>query len=636
MKRLIFLFLLIGCAASQPPPIALRPVRTPPPNPDALGYFIDAKLFEMKGQRKEAVKALYAAVSADTTSATLYGALSRNLNALRRFSEAVVPARLAVHLAPRNLENRLYLYNALIEGPKDTVSAVKQLEAITRLAPNPLRAYDGLLKIYTAQNRRSDILRTVDRVLTFPGLDNRGKLFAAETYLRNNAPERAAPLYRQIVIEDPRQLDAWRSLGRIALSTEDTLKAAGIFREALTHFPGRMDRRTGPLWGQLIRIYDSDTYVERLLSEAPLDTGFVERLASFSMILARRPGTEPKTTALRYSRAETLLDHLLQSDPDRHDLLGQKGHLLLNTNRPDEARAAFQRAYSQEPKAEYWLGIGDAYLSQNRKDKALEVFQSLYEKAPTASPLYPRIVFKLGWIYSTTDRMADARTVYARASKADPSRPDYRFELGRTYVLEKAWEEAIPVFKTLLDSTGDNSELFRRTLIELAQTYERAGRFDDAVVKFQRLLSIDPDNHHALNYLGYMLAEKGIRLNEAQSYIERALKAKPENGAYLDSMGWVYYQQGKYGKAMEYLERALKTEEGELQKLADDRRRAYLHENLSVIHDHAGDAARALGDLNRARRHWERASQFAPDNKTIQQKLQTFTAPVGDAPVGPE
>ncbi len=628
---------LLGCAASQPPSIVLRPARKPPPDPEALGYFIDAKRFEMKGERGAAVNALYAAIDIDSTSATLYGALSRNLNALRRFSEAVAPARRAVRLDPRNLENRRHFYHALMEGPKDTTAAVKQLEAITRIAPNPLAAYDGLLKIYAAQNRRDDVLRTVDRVLTIPSLNTRGQIFAAETYMRTNVPERASAVYRQVLAQNPRQANIWGRLGSIALTVGDTLKAEGIYREGLTHFQNRINRLTAPIWRQLFLIYDSDTYLEGLISETPLDTTFVEHLAKIVMDLARRPENNPKTTERRYNRAEILLDHLIHANPSRHDLLARKGYLLLNTNRPEEARATFGRAYKQDPKAEYWLGIGHTYLSQGRKNKALTLFQALYEKAPTNSPLYPQIVSELGRLYRAIGQMADARGVYAKAAEADTSRPEYRFELGYTYASEKAWEKAIPIFEALLDRVGDDSELFRRTLLELAQSYERAGRFDSAVAEFQRLITLDPDNHRALNNLGYMLAEKGIRLNEAERLIERALRAEPKNGAYLDSMGWVYYRQGRYDEAMEYLDRALKVEEAELQNHTDDDRyRASLYENLAVIYDHAGDAARALGDLNKARRHWKRASRFNPDNAAIHQKLQTFTAPVGNAPAGPE
>ena len=628
---------LLGCAASNPPGLLLRPVRTPPSHPEALSHYIDAKLAEIKGQRAVAVRALHAAIAIDTTSATLYSALVRNLNGLQRYTEAIVPARRSVRLEPRNLEHRWLLYHALINGPRDTSSAVAQLETIAQTDPDPLRAYDQLQQIYTAQHRRDDVLRTLHRISTLPSLSIQGKLRVADHYLHHQTPERAEALYRQLLAENPRQQEIWLRLGSRTLTGGDTLKAAETFREGLSHFHNRIDRSTGRIWSQLLLIYDSDTHLEGLLSKTFLDTAFVKPLADVFMSMARRPATqkEPEKVARLNHRAERLLDRLIQAEPDRHEHLGKKAGILLRTNRPKAARATFERAFQQDPKAEYMLGVGHTYLAEEQVDKALEIFQTLYKQAPANSRLYPQVVFELGRIYTDTDRFADARSVYSQAAQADPTRPGYRYEVGRTYVFENAWKEAISIFEDLVDKTEDSPEFFRRVLFELGHCYERTGQFDDAVVVFQRLLALDPENHRSLNYLGYMLAEKGVRLSEAERLIERALKAEPKNSAYLDSMGWVYYRQGRYAEAVRFLESALAEEETKLQGLAEDVRRRF-YGDLVVIYDHAGDAARALGDLNKARQHWERALEFDPGNETIRKKLQSFPGSAGGAPVGPE
>ena len=122
---------------------------------------------------------------------------------------------------------------------------------------------------------------------------------------------------------------------------------------------------------------------------------------------------------------------------------------------------------------------------------------------------------------------------------------------------------------------------------------------------------------------------------EAERLIERALQAEPKNSAYLDSMGWVYYRQGRYAEAIKFLESALAEEETKIQGLAEDVRGPF-YEDLVVIYDHAGDAARALEDLNKARQYWERALEFDPDNETIRKKLQSVPSSAGSSPVGPE
>ena len=74
------------------------------------------------------------------------------------------------------------------------------------------------------------------------------------------------------------------------------------------------------------------------------------------------------------------------------------------------------------------------------------------------------------------------------------------------------------------------------------------------------MLDVNPNNAPVLNYYGYMLANRGIRLDEATSYIQHAVKQDPNNGAYLDSLGWAYYKQNKLPEAQEYLEKAVDRE----------------------------------------------------------------------------
>ena len=93
--------------------------------------------------------------------------------------------------------------------------------------------------------------------------------------------------------------------------------------------------------------------------------------------------------------------------------------------------------------------------------------------------------------------------------------------------------------------------------MSLDQVWEVAGHgWSEAVTEFRRVLGLDPDFHAALNYLGYMYAERGENLDEARSLVERAVALEPDNGAYVDSLGWVYFRLGRYEQARATLERA--------------------------------------------------------------------------------
>jgi tetratricopeptide (TPR) repeat protein len=143
---------------------------------------------------------------------------------------------------------------------------------------------------------------------------------------------------------------------------------------------------------------------------------------------------------------------------------------------------------------------------------------------------------------------------------------------------------------------------------------ERAKRFKEAEEAFRLLLAKDPQNAGALNYLGYMLADINIHLDDAHNMIQKALDIDPDNGAFLDSLGWVYYRQEKLDLAERYLVRSLESVKGD-----------------PVVHSHLGDVYHKLGKLELAKQHWEKslaewrsspaADQDPAEIKKVQNKL---------------
>jgi len=116
---------------------------------------------------------------------------------------------------------------------------------------------------------------------------------------------------------------------------------------------------------------------------------------------------------------------------------------------------------------------------------------------------------------------------------------------------------------------------------------ERQKKFEVADSEFRKVLALDPNSARPLHYLGYMLADRNTRLDEAYTMVKKALDIKPDNGAYMDSMGWVYYRQGKYSDAEGLLVRAL-------QKQPDP-----------TVHDHLGDVYAKLGKTKEAVAQWQ-------------------------------
>ena len=125
---------------------------------------------------------------------------------------------------------------------------------------------------------------------------------------------------------------------------------------------------------------------------------------------------------------------------------------------------------------------------------------------------------------------------------------------------------------------------------ELGTVLDRQRKFAESEAVFRQLLLKEPDNAPALNYFGYMLAERGERLNESVDYIKRALAIDPDNGSYLDSIGWAYFKDGKLDMALEHLQRAA-------QMLATN----------SLVQDHYADVLFRVGRYDDAIAAWAKA-----------------------------
>jgi tetratricopeptide (TPR) repeat protein len=174
-----------------------------------------------------------------------------------------------------------------------------------------------------------------------------------------------------------------------------------------------------------------------------------------------------------------------------------------------------------------------------------------------------------------------------------PEDHELYYYLGIEYRILKEYENAISAFLNATQLKDDNAYYY----FNLGVSYERLGKIDDAIFYLDKSIQLDGANAMALNYLGYLLADKGIRLYEAKEFIEKALTIDPDNGAYLDSIGWVHYRLSDYGKAKEYLERAIQFMD-------------ITEEENYLIYEHLGDTYNKIGLYNEAIDAWEKALEM--------------------------
>ena len=164
------------------------------------------------------------------------------------------------------------------------------------------------------------------------------------------------------------------------------------------------------------------------------------------------------------------------------------------------------------------------------------------------------------------------------------------------YQRAKKFELAQNVLNTATQRFSDDEQVY----FMQGSLYEKQKKYNDAEKAFRKALELQKDDPAVLNYLGYMLADRGVRLDEAESLVEKAVKSDPTNGAYLDSLGWVYFKQNKFDLAEEYLKKAV-----------------IFVSSDSSIHDHMGDLYYKTKRYEDARNEWNKAIQLSSEQEEI-------------------
>jgi tetratricopeptide (TPR) repeat protein len=202
----------------------------------------------------------------------------------------------------------------------------------------------------------------------------------------------------------------------------------------------------------------------------------------------------------------------------------------------------------------------------------------------------PVIAAKRAELLLRQGRDAEAK---AEIDKLEAAGPGSALAAAQVYQRLERYAEGLPILTRLTEAKPDSAPGW----FLLGAALERTGEHERAVAAFRRALSLEPDFHSALNYLGYLWADRGENLDEALALILRAVALDPENGAYVDSLGWVRYRLKEYGQARGLLERA-----------------ARLMPKDPSVQEHLGDLYKTTGEVARAREAYQRALALESEN----------------------
>ena len=162
--------------------------------------------------------------------------------------------------------------------------------------------------------------------------------------------------------------------------------------------------------------------------------------------------------------------------------------------------------------------------------------------------------------------------------------------------------EAFDLIGNGLQRMPDQPEL----LYDYAMLAEKLERMDLLETNLKKLISLQPDHAHAYNALGYSLADRNLRLPEAQGLIEKALQLSPNDPFIIDSMGWLMYRMGRHKQALEYL------------------RKAYTARPDPEIAAHLGEVLWVDGEHREAEKIWLEAAKVTPGNDALKSTIKRF------------
>ena len=475
------------------------------------------------------------------------------------------------------------LYRAAEEKKK----AEQALKDLLELEPDSSEALANLALLYLDSGDTQGAIEALEKVKA-AGDANRNQLTALATaYEQAGEFRKAAEIFEDLIGRGDNPLPARRGLAH-------NLVLSGQYDKALEQYQllVEADSRNPENHLRMSQIYRE----KRMYSEARESLLKAQQLAPDSLeikynlvqLLEAEGKTADATEAMLALLDATEKDeYSLQEKQNRAMFLEQLG--ILYRAREDFAKAddAFKEmgAIDTRAKPRSLAHRIDGHRYAKEHEKARNLAKAARKEFPEDRPL--------AMLHSTVLAESGETEKAAKILKSllEGGRRDHQIYLSLAQIYEKGkrFDDAIKTAEKALENSQSKRQKLT-ALFSFASVLERAKRYDASEEKFRELLALDPANASALNYLGYMLADRNERLDDAHDYIQRALDIDPENGAYLDSLGWVYYRQEKLELAERYLRRSLEQ---------------YKHD--PTVLSHLGDVYFKQAKPDEAKAHWERS-----------------------------
>jgi len=601
-------------------------------------HFSLARMHELREEYREAISEFEQAISLDPQSASLRVEFAETLWKAGRTRRAVEMCQLASELDPQNSDPHFLLgqiYSTFRSGEQVTMRdrAIEEFRLTVELDPEHFAALYDLGRLLLSREDYREAVEVIDRFIELrpwivPGYDLKAKAhdqlgevsdaiealeesllydntnvetvkFLGQLYERTGQYASAQQLYSRALtdVTDP---DMQYRLALLFLDQDRPGEAATLLRDLSQHYPRNMQIRMAlgrALTGHM-RYAEAAEVFEEALATDPENYGINFQLAEIETLLGKR-----QEAIYRFLRLRELGDSQDQIDSIDTNL----ALLYQRTRQFDEAIEIFRRIRGEHPEDVFAsLRLVYALRDAEKLPEALQLSEELFDQSAGRSyeeePNKTYLVIARAQVLSAAEQLDESTDLLNEEIRNHHDPQELYLASSQLYVDHKRFQEAKDVIQEALTRYPESE----RMQFQLGAIYERQKEWDEVESIFKGILENHPQHSGVLNYLGYMLADRGIRLSEALTYILKAVDIEPHNGAYLDSLGWVYFRLERYDQA-------------EVNLLEASR----LVDSDATIFAHLGDLYRALGQDEKAQDYYELSLRFAEQEELeeVQKKL---------------
>ena len=511
-----------------------------------------------------------------------------------------------VQLQSNDIESRLLL-GQLYTLAHDTPHAEEQFKAAQHIDPNSEDVVLNLARLYSDSG---DMTHAIAVLSAVPADDRTAKMDYAlgMSYDQLKQNKNAIDAYGKAFDMEPDNLDAERGLAQALLNDNQLSPALKHFEAISTADPqdaqtylriAEIERRQGHYEQALTTLKKA-----KALASDSLEIGFNEALIDDSL-----GHYDEAAQALQLLVKQTTHPDGQYADAEKNNrsiFLDRLALIYREQNKTEPAVQTYQLmvAMGGEYAERGYQGQVDAYRDAKQYDKATQVA----EQAAQAMPKDKTIQLMLAGQLADTSKAEEGIKLAKAQLKGNAGDREVHLALAQMYTRLRRWKEAtdeIDAADALSSKPDGKMEVLGASgpvavnADEKIYIYflrgalaERQKHYDSAEEEFRKILAIDSNNSMTLNYLGYMLGDRGVKLDDALSMVQKAVQLEPQNGAYLDSLGWVYFKMGQYALAEANLRKAS-------ERIGQD----------PQVHDHLGELFEKTGRLKMAAGQWEQSLQ---------------------------